>query len=93
MKPRILPQDWLDVAFVAVLSMIALLAWESTYLGAGLWLAGLGAIVAGLGVAVAVVALGGGLDFIVVGLVAVYLLGSGAGPGAFDGWVPPAYRS
>jgi len=70
-KPRIVAQDWVDVGFVAVLGAIALLAWESTYRGPGLWLAGIGAILVGIGVAVAVVALGGGPDFVVLGLVLV----------------------
>ncbi len=72
------------------------MAWESTYRGPGLWIAGLGAILVGIGVAVTVVALGGGLDFVGLGLVLVYTFGSGpvagdaslgAGlPGTIEGW-------
>jgi hypothetical protein len=94
--PRIDPQDWQDAGFTIVLSVIALVAWESTFRGAGLWFAGLGAILVGVGVAVAVVALGGGLDFIVLGLILVYCLGSGAvaGAGAFGGveWLGEGMR-
>jgi hypothetical protein len=86
MRPRILPQDWLDAGFTALLCVLVLLAWGSTYRGAGLWFAGGGAILVGIGVAVAVVALGGGLDFVVLGLLLAYVLGSGpvAGGGLFD---------
>lgn len=87
MTPRIHPQDWLDIGFTVLLSVIALAAWESTFRGPGLWYAGLGAVLVGVGLAVVVVALGGGLDVVVLGLVLAYLLGSGpvAGAGFFDG--------
>ena len=89
MRFRSHPQDWQDAGFVLVLSVISLTAWESTFRGAGIWLAGLGAILLGIGVAVAVVGLGGGLDYVIAGLVLGYGLGAGAAVGvrgALEGW-------
>jgi hypothetical protein len=85
--PRLDPRDWLDAGFTAVLSLIALAAWGSTFRGPGLWFAGVGAIVVGIGVALAVVALGGGLDLVVLGLLLVYFLAAGpvSGAGPLDG--------
>ncbi len=90
MRPRLLLQDWVDAAFTAGLCLIALLAWESTFRGSGLWVAGIGAVAAGIGVAVAVVALGGGLEFTILGTLAVYLVGSGpiVGLGLFGAGFP-----
>ena len=90
MRPRLLPQDWLDAAFTAGLCLIALLAWESTYRGPGLWVAGVGAIAAGIGVAVAVVALGGGLEFAILGTLGGLPRGLGPdrGAGAFGAGFP-----
>ncbi len=81
MRFRIDPRDWQDAGFTLVLSVIALAAWESTFRGPGLWFAGLAAILLGIAVAVALVSLGGGLDYVVVGLILGYFLGAGMSAG------------
>ena len=86
-RQRLHPEDWYDVAFTWALTTLALLAWDSTYRGAGLWFVGVGAILVGLAAATTVAALGLGLDVVVLTLVLVYVVASGPLAGGVDALV------
>ena len=66
-----------DLLLVFALTAIALVGWESTYSGAGWWLAGGLAALAGVVIAVAVVSARGGVEIVALLLLIVYYLVSG----------------
>lgn len=66
-----------DLLLVFALTAIALVGWDSTYQGAGWWVAGGMAALAGVAVAVGVVALRGGVEVVCLLLLILYYLVSG----------------
>ncbi|MDP2772293.1 MAG: transglutaminaseTgpA domain-containing protein, partial [Nocardioides sp.] len=66
-----------DLLLVFALTAIALVGWESTYSGAGWWLAGGLAALAGVVIAVTVVSARGGVEMVALLLLIVYYLVSG----------------
>lgn len=77
-----------DLLLVFVLTAIALVGWESTYLGIGWWVAGGIAALVGISVAVLVTAARGGVEIVVLVLLILYYLACGPivdGVVRFDG--------
>ncbi len=74
---RVRPQDGVDILFAVALSVLALSGWSTTYAGPGWWIAAIVAAALGIAIAVAITDSGGGVQFVLLALVALYLLVAG----------------
>ena len=74
---RIRPQHTVDILFVVALSVLAMSGWSATYAGPGWWIAATAVAVLGIAISVAISDAGGGVQWVLLALIGVYLLIAG----------------
>ncbi|GAB2775598.1 transglutaminase domain-containing protein [Nocardioides salsibiostraticola] len=74
---RIRPQHTVDIFFVVALSALAMVGWSATFAGPGWWIAATAVALLGIAIAVAISDAGGGVQWVLLALIGVYLLIAG----------------
>ncbi len=74
---RIRPQHTVDILFVLALSVLAMSGWSTTFNGPGWWIAATAVGLLGIAIAVAISDAGGGVQWVLLALILVYLLLAG----------------
>lgn len=77
MAARIRPQHVVDILFAVTLTTLAMSGWASTFAGPGWWIASIAATVLGIAIAVAITDAGGGVQWVLLTLIGLYLLIAG----------------